>query len=74
MKEHRLDEVSGDSSGIELTERPRKSVDHRDPIDIAGGQQDYADWEHEARRSDSTSRRVSDGLKKRIGSLRRKKE
>jgi len=73
MREHRLD-GGGDSTAIELTERPRRSVDNRDPVDIAGGQSEYVDLEHEARRRDSTSRRVSDGLKKRIGSLRRKKE
>jgi len=73
MREHRLND-GGDSTAIELTERPRKSVDHRDPIDIAGGQSNYVDLEHDVRRKDSTSRRVSDGLKKRIGSLRRKKE
>jgi len=82
LKEHKIhgDEARadrgayGETSGIEMQSHP---VDSRDPIDIAGGQQKYADLEHHAAVSEVSGehkRHSLGGLKKRIGSLRRKKD
>jgi len=63
----------GEVSGIEMQGGP---VDSRDSVEMAGGQQAYTDLEHQtaAETSGSTKRHSLQGLKKRIGSLRKKKE
>lgn len=55
------------------------TLDKRDPVDIAGGQERYVDLEHKREREytsninrTSSLRAAGEGLKKRIGSLRRK--
>ena len=65
---------------IELTETPKgvqassSAVDPRDPVDIVGSSSKIVDLEHEAdvRRSHSTGGK-GESLRKRFGSLRRKK-
>lgn len=65
---------------IELVERPKH--DNRDPVEIAGGQQKYSEWEQERRNSGEASasglsghsRSISGALKSRLGSLRRRKD
>jgi hypothetical protein len=77
LKEHKL---RGDgehtNEDMELQERSSRR-DVRDPVEIAGGQQQYADMA-EASASGSgagrSKRKSFGGLKKRIGSLRRRKD
>lgn len=70
----------GHGEAIELVERPHgKAYDSRDPVAIAGGNQNYAAMEeyraHQARpASPAHSSRFSGELKRRIGSLRGKKK
>lgn len=70
----------GHGEAIELNERPHgKSFDTRDPVEIAGGNQNYAALEedrvHKARPvSPPHGHRFSAELKRRIGSLRGKKK
>jgi hypothetical protein len=83
LKEHKIhgDRESadrgayGEASGIELQSNPG-GVDSRDPVEIVGGQQSHAELEHRAagRASGENKRHSLNGLKKRIGSLRRKKD
>jgi hypothetical protein len=53
-----------------------QDLDSRHPVEIAGGQQQYTDLEHEAeaKQNGSHKRHSLDGLKRRIGSLRRRKD
>jgi len=74
LKEHKQSHrrfVSEGGQGIEMTSRPRSGVidDH---ADIAGGQRRYVDFENDIGRSNSTGRRVSAGIRRTLGSLRRK--
>lgn len=65
--------------GIELTERPgkdKKTVDTRDPVEIAGGESRYMDMQHdmdpEAHMTRTSSlRRAGEGLKKRLSMKKR---
>ncbi|KAE9973838.1 hypothetical protein BLS_003388 [Venturia inaequalis] len=84
LKEHKLlddedraDRVArGQASGIELQDQ--SPYDARDPVTIAGGQQRYAELEHRSagRRSGEHKRQSGsfEGLKKRIGSLGKRKD
>ncbi|QDS67854.1 hypothetical protein FKW77_007601 [Venturia effusa] len=75
--EDRADRAAyGQASGIEL--QNQSPVDVRDPVTIAGGQQQYAELEQRsaARMSGEHERHFGSlqGLKKRIGSLRKRKD
>jgi hypothetical protein len=67
-----------DRDGIEMSDRSNK----KDPVELAGGESKYVDMEiantndHDAGKNMGVNRSGSlrEGLKKRIGSLRRKKE
>jgi len=77
LHEHGHGEGHGDA--IELVERPHgKAYDTRDPVEIAGGSQNYAALEeyriHEARPASPAHHGFAEGLKRRIGSLRGKKK
>lgn len=81
MKRHK---ISGKADGIEMTSRPRNKSDvgpqyngpYPDP-DGTGyvGEQRFNDWltpDSGVSRSRSTGHKMTDGLKKRLGSIRRK--
>ncbi|KAF2088379.1 hypothetical protein K490DRAFT_73301 [Saccharata proteae CBS 121410] len=81
FKNHK--KYDGEEGGIEMTSRPRnKSLGHVDSNKVwpdpdgtgIVSQQRYREWEQDLNRSNSTGRKVTEGLKKRIGSLRRRKE
>jgi len=70
-------QITGDE-GIELTTRSRnKSASRADESVVASGSgtgnQSYADLDGDMRRSNTTGRKLSGGLKKRFGSLRKHK-
>ncbi|KAF2806797.1 uncharacterized protein BDZ99DRAFT_465584 [Mytilinidion resinicola] len=71
--------------GIEMKTRSRnKSLSHADDPAVASGStagvstgngdQSYADWEGDLRRSNTTGRKLSGNLKKRFGSLRKRRD
>lgn len=64
--------ASGEATGIEMQNHPGGTVDSRDPVDIAGGRQRYTDSEHGT--ASTPKPHALNGLKKRIGSLRKKKD
>ncbi|KAI9835726.1 MAG: hypothetical protein M1819_001903 [Sarea resinae] len=69
-KEHSRRRVMSDgASGIEMTSRPKPTNVNNDD-GIPGAK--YLDQDVDVHRRNSTGRRVSDGLKRRLGSLRRK--
>ncbi|EGP87637.1 unnamed protein product [Zymoseptoria tritici ST99CH_1E4] len=76
-----LRKTSLNDNGIEMSDRSNKK-DHRDPVELAGGESKYVDMEfaktndHDAGGNAGVQRSGSlrAGLKKRIGSLRRKKD
>jgi len=81
LKEHRRRSVKPEGHGaIELVERPKR--DSRDPVEIAGGQQKYSEWEQDRSGSGEASgpsggsrhHSIGGALKSTIGSLRRRKE
>lgn len=57
---------------FELAERPRASSDSQKPI--RNEYQSYSDWEEQCRRGKSSGHNhsMSEGMKRRVGSLRRK--
>jgi len=85
---HVVDGHGASASGIELREMPTKhnrEFDTRDPVEIAGGQDRYVDLQEGLResghhnasgvgRNESIGKKMGEGLKKRIGSLRRKEK
>ncbi|KAF2234994.1 hypothetical protein EV356DRAFT_500913 [Viridothelium virens] len=81
IKNHRISDELGEEHGaIELTETPKgvrasaSGVDPRDPVEVVGSSSKMVDLEHEAdiRRTGSSPKK-GESLRKRIGSLRRKK-
>lgn len=69
-KNHRRG-ISNGGSGIEMTSRPRSSTAGADRA--AGDGQSYSEWQNEVRRSNTTGRSASGGLRKRLGSMGRNK-
>ena len=59
----------GDDHEIELAERPKPTDE---PNDAHASGATYGEWERERQRSSKHSRKVSDGIKRRVGSLQRK--
>jgi hypothetical protein len=76
--DRQLRNTSLEENGIEMSDRSNGKKDRRDPVELAGGESKYVDMEiantndHDAGVQRSGSLRA--GLKKRIGSLRRKKD
>ncbi|OCK77079.1 hypothetical protein K432DRAFT_384965 [Lepidopterella palustris CBS 459.81] len=84
LKDHKTRGGDGEDAGVELQTRTRsrnKSLSHADdrPVSEIGSVsgnatgQSYVKWEGDMRRSNTTGKTVSGGLKKRFGSLRRRK-
>ena len=71
LKEHGPDRAAGDhrNGEIELAERP-KPADA--PARATTSGQSYGEWERETQRTSGHSHKLSDGFKRRVGSLRRK--
>ncbi|KAA6416183.1 MAG: hypothetical protein FRX48_00903 [Lasallia pustulata] len=73
LKEHKNNRhmISEGGSGIEMASRPRSSTAG---ADLPRGEgQSYSEWQSDVRRSNTTGRSPSGGLRKRLGSLGRNK-
>ncbi|MCJ1405330.1 hypothetical protein MMC11_008557 [Xylographa trunciseda] len=70
LKEHQKHRrvVSDDNSAIEMTSRPQSSDGNQRPVSNG---QSYGEWENDVRRSNTTGRKSSNRLTRRIGSLRK---
>lgn len=78
LQKHTIHERDFDGDrGIEMSNRPRdrKSMDTRDPVEIVGGEAQYSDLQYAADVDAHPIQRkgsLKAGLKKRIGSIRKK--
>lgn len=57
--------------------KDRKSIDHRDPVEIAGDDAKYTDLQHASdvdahRHNQQRKGSIKDGIKRRIGSIKHK--